>query len=153
MKSGIYKTFGFVFLLTVLLCGNAFAQNSAPETTAKEFYKWYITEIAANREPRKNKTKFAKYVSKRLNKWMNSKAYEEYGADYIIDAQDFNAAWANGISTTKAVIKGNTAVFKVSFKPPPGSVEGDWNYSVRVKFVKEDGVWKIDSVNNRALLS
>lgn len=153
MKNHFYKYIGFAFLLSLLFCADVSAQNASPEATAKEFYKWYLTEIAANRNPHENKTKFSKYVSKRLYKWMTSKAYEEYGADYIIDAQDFNEAWANGISTTKAVIKGNTATFKVNFTPPKGSVQGDWNYSVRVKMVKENGAWKVDSVNNRALIS
>ena len=87
MKNRFYKYFGFAFLLAFLMCGNAFAQSAkTPEATAKEFYKWYLTELNASREPRAQKSEMAKYVSKRLYKWMMSKAYEEYGADCIIDA-------------------------------------------------------------------
>ncbi|HQU82527.1 MAG TPA: DUF3828 domain-containing protein [Pyrinomonadaceae bacterium] len=153
MKTGIYKTFGFAFLLTILLCGNALAQSSTPETTAKEFYKWYLGELNASREPRENKTEMSKYVSKRLYKWISSKAYEEYGADYIIDGQDYNEDWVNGITTTKAVIKGNRATFKIMLTPPKGSQNRDFQQTLSIKMLKENGAWKIDSVNNRALLS
>jgi len=153
MKNKIYKTFGFTFLLAILLCGNAFAQSSSPEATAKEFYKWYLTELNAMREPRDNKTEMKKYVSKRLYNWMISKSYEEYGADYIIDGQDYNEDWWKGITTTKAVIKGNTATFKITLTPPKGSPNGDWKHTLSLKLVKESGAWKIDRVNNRALLT
>ncbi|MCD9186104.1 MAG: YbjP/YqhG family protein [Pyrinomonadaceae bacterium] len=153
MKKGFYKYIGFTFLLAVLLCGNAFAQSSSPEATAKEFYKWYLTELNASREPRDQKAEMTKYVSKRLYKWMSSKAYEEYGADYIIDGQDYNEDWVKGITTTKAVVKGNTATFKIMLTPPKGSENSTWKHTLSLKLVKENGTWKIDSVNNRALLS
>lgn len=153
MKNKIYKHFGFAFLLAVLLSGTALAQSKTPETSAKEFYKWYLTELNATREPRDNKMEMPKYVSKRLYKWLSSEAYVEYGADYIIDGQDYNEDWVKGITTTKAVIKGNTATFKIMLTPPKGSQNVDWKHTLSLKLVKENGIWKIDSVNNRALLS
>ncbi len=120
-----------------------------PEQAAKIFYGWYVKELAKEGNPRQRKAIVLKSVSKRLGKWMYSPAYEEYGADYIIDAQNFDESWQ--ISTTKAVIKGNTATLKVSLKSTKPKNEG-FSQTLRLKMVKENGEWKIDSVNNRKLV-
>ncbi len=93
--------------------GASFAKAAdTPEQTAKSFYKWYLAEL--NREggnPVKVKATVLKSISKRLGKFIYSPAYEEYGADYFIDAQDFDENWQ--VTTTRAVIKGNKAKLKV----------------------------------------
>ncbi len=91
MRSKItLKMLGSALLLFVLGSAGATAANTAdtPEQTAKSFYQWYLKEINANKSPRNKKDIFQKSVSKRLCKWIYSPAYEEYGADYFIDAQD-----------------------------------------------------------------
>ncbi len=121
-----------------------------PEQTAKSFYQWYLKEINANKSPRDKKDIFQKSVSKRLSKWIYSPAYEEYGADYFIDAQDLDENWQ--VTTTKAVIKGNNATLKVLLAAPKGK-KILFKQTLRIKMVKEGGAWKIDSVNNRELFA
>jgi hypothetical protein len=118
-----------------------------PEQTAKTFYQWYLRGL--NRENvRIDKKETLKYVSKRLGKWYISPAYQEYGADYFIDAQDLNEKWQ--VTTTKAVIKGNTATLKVILAVPKAK-KSDWTNTLAIKMIRENGAWKIDSVNNRKL--
>ena len=138
-------------LLLFVLAGvdSAFAKNApTPEQAAQNFYKWYLRELNASKNPFDQKQKMLQSVSKRLRKWIYSKAYEEYGADYFIDAQDFDNKWS--VTTSKAVIKENNATLKVTLATP-NAKKSDWKQTLLVKMVKENGVWKIDSVNERKL--
>ena len=144
------KLFNIALLLFFIGSFGATAKAAdSPEQTAKSFYQWYLKEISRENN-RINKKEVLKYVSKRLGKWYVSKAYEEYDADYFIDAQDFDDKWQ--VSTTTAVIKGNTATLKVLLAVPKAK-KSDWTNTLTIKMVKEDGAWKIDSVNNRKLIS
>jgi hypothetical protein len=91
------------------------------------------------------------FISTRLSRWVYSPSYAEYGADYFIDAQDWEQSWVNGISATRPVIKGSTATLRVQFDPAKGTTSGFGRRILPVKLVKEGGVWKIDKINNRAL--
>jgi hypothetical protein len=139
-----------VILFFIGSAGAASAQSAdAPEQAAKSFYQWYTKELfREGGNPIKNRKTVLKSVSKRLGKWLYSRAYEEYGADYIIDAQDYDNSWQ--VSTTKAVIKGNTASLKILLKSTRPKNEG-FSRTLPVKMVRENGEWKIDSVNNRSL--
>jgi len=83
-----------------------------------------------------------------LGKWIYSPAYEEYGANYFIDAQDLDENWQ--VAMTKAVIKESKATLKVLFAAPHGKLS-KFKQTLVIKMVKESGAWKIDSVNNREL--
>ena len=137
----------FIFLLGSLGATAAKAADT-PEETAKSFYAWYLKRIVANKSPRDDKATFQKSVSKRLSRWYYSPAYQEYGADYFIDAQDLDERWQ--VTTGKALIKGNTATVKVKLAVPKAG-KNDWAKNLIVKLVKEGGAWKIDSVNNQKL--
>jgi hypothetical protein len=140
------------FLLFFALHISAFGQVKSPDSVAKDFYKWYLTELNAEREPiRQNKTRMKSFISNRLSRWIYSSSYSEYGADYFIDAQDWEQSWVNGISATRPVIKGSTATLRVQFDPAKGTTSGFGRRILPVKLVKEGGVWKIDKINNRAL--
>jgi hypothetical protein len=141
-----------LFVFTLYTGGSA--QSLTPEQTAKDFYKWYLTELNAEREPiRDNKRLMLQKVSARLGKWLYSKAYEEYGADYILDAQDYEQSWANGISAAPAVTKGNASTVRLTLTPKKGTYSGFGVRKMNIKLVKENGVWMIDMVNNRKLIS
>jgi len=93
-------------LIVFTLYTGGSAQVVSPEQTAKDFYKWYLSELNAEREPiRDNKRLMLQKVSTRLGKWLYSTAYEEYGADYILDAQDYEQSWVNGISAAPAATR------------------------------------------------
>ncbi len=134
------------FAFLIFTSANYAQSASAPEQAAKDFYKWYLHELNADRFPvSQQKPQMLKVISRRLGKWIYSKAYEEYGADYFIDAQDWDENWENGIKTSKAAVKGNTATLKVIFF---SKQENFGNYTLNVKMVKETGIWKIDRVSS-----
>jgi len=146
-----FKVLSFGLLLFVLGSAGATAAKATdtPEQTAKNFYKWYLTGL--NREggsPVEEKATVLKSVSKRLGKFIYSPAYEEHGADYFIDAQDFDENWQ--VTTTRAIIKGNKPTLKVLFAAPRGK-PSKFKQTLQIKMMKEGGAWKIDSVNNRKL--
>ncbi len=142
--------------LLLFFVGNfaaAVKAESTPEQTAKNFYQFYLKETTgafSDTGSEINKKKVSSYLSKRLVKWYQSQAYEDYGADYFFDAQDYDDKWQ--VSTTNGLIKGNTATLKIVLAVPKAK-KSDWTNTLTIKMVKEDGAWKIDSVNNRKLTS
>ncbi len=146
------KTLILGFLITMALAASAGAQTKAPDQAAKEFYKWYLTELNAERYPiRQNKPRMLRAVSKRLGQWIYSPAYSEYGADYFIDAQDWERTWVSGISATRPVVNGTTATLSIKLEPAKGVYSGFGRRTLAVKMVKEAGSWKMDNINNRKL--
>ncbi|HLM61334.1 MAG TPA: DUF3828 domain-containing protein [Pyrinomonadaceae bacterium] len=133
-----------LFFIGSLGASTAEAQTT-PEQTVKTFYEWYVKEL--NREggnPIDNKQMLAKYVSSRVIKQINAwRAAEEYDADYFINAQDFDESWR--VSTTKAVITGNTATLKVMLKSSKPKNQG-FSQNLVVKLIKANNAWKIDNV-------
>jgi hypothetical protein len=132
---------------------NVWAQASPPEQAAKNFYKWYLTELNADRYPiTRNKRLMLQKVSTRLGKWLYSKAYEEYGADYFIDAQDWERTWVSGITASDTRVSGNSANLKITLRPRKSSRSPFGMRVLHIKMVKENAVWKIDTVENRKLI-
>ena len=145
-----YKSFALGLLLSLCLFGNAFGQaEQSPEQTAKEFYKWYLTQLNSERYPiQQQKTQILKRVSRRLGKWLYSPEYEEYGADYFLSAQDWDKNWVKGITTSKALIKGNNATLRLTLAAPKGAETNFGRHTLAIKLIKEGNTWKIDRVNN-----
>ena len=144
------RLIGFALLLFFIgiIGANVTKAADTAEQATKSFYGWYLKQVIANKNANDKKEIIQKYVSKRLSRWYFSPAYEEYGADYFIDAQDLDENWQ--VTTSKAVIKGNTATLKVKLAAPNAGKDG-WTQNLTVKLVKEAGAWKIDSVNNRKI--
>lgn len=139
---------GKVIIFALLLFVGASVAKAAetPEQATKSFYAWYIKEISreSGGNPFGQKKTLGRYVSKRLIKSIEKQmAAEEYDVDYFINAQDFDEKWQ--ATTTKAVIKGNTATLKVTLAAPRAK-KTDWTQMLSLKLIKEDGAWKIDSV-------
>ncbi|HUR98644.1 MAG TPA: DUF3828 domain-containing protein [Pyrinomonadaceae bacterium] len=146
------KRFLLVLLVFSVLHVSAGAQVKAPEAVAKDFYKWYLTELNAEHEPiLQNKKRMLAFISTRLGRWVYSSSYSEYGADYFIDAQDWEHSWVNGISATAPVIKGTNATLRIQLTPAKNAESGFGRRVLPIKLVKEGGVWKIDMINNRKL--
>jgi hypothetical protein len=142
-------SFALVLLIIGSISAKAAKADNTPEQAAQSFYRWYLKELSREGgNPIKQKSIVLKSVSKRLGKWIYSPAYSQYGADYIIDAQDFDENW--DATPTKAVVKGNVATFKVMLAPPKGK-KSNFTQTLAIKMVRENGAWKIDSVNNRKL--
>lgn len=132
----------FAFDFTNAARANA---TATPEQTVKSFYTWYLGELNGERNPFKQKQKMLGFVSRRLGKWIYSKDYSEYGADYFISAQDFDGNWTPFVS--KAAVSGNKASLKLVLDAPKGK-KANWKQNLTVKMIKENGVWKIDEVIN-----
>ena len=146
------KLFLFVFLLFALIPVSAAGQATRPDEVAKEFYKWYLSELNLERHPiSQNKTRMRRYISARLARWIYSPAYSEYGADYFIDAQDWERTWADRVSAMPPVVKGAVATVRIQLDPAKGVFSGFGRRTLPVRLVKEGGSWKIDLVNNRQL--
>lgn len=131
--------------------GHAFGQaNSGPAETSKSFYKWYLHELNAERNPTDNKAKMRTFISDRLARWIRSKAYEDYGADYFIDAQDFAKEWENNIQVSNVVTRAGTATLRVTLvEPKSGNAPGMGNKVLDLKLLKERGLWKIDRIKGK----
>lgn len=134
-------------LLLLFVLGNANAAFAkavpTPEQTAVTFYKWYLQMSNANKNPIDQKQRLLGFLSKKLGKWIYSKEYEEYGADYFLNAQDWDEKWS--ATTSKAVIKGNVAALKVMLAAPKAK-KSDWKQNLTLRMVRENGVWKIDDI-------
>jgi hypothetical protein len=140
------KRSALISIMVMAVFGAVHAQSSAPEVATRDFYRWYIGELNADRYPiDKNKREIRKHVSVRLARWLFSPAYREYGADYFLDAQDFDAEWARTVQASGGVIKGSTATAVLTF---PKSKNFDRKV-VSISLVREAGAWKIDKVRGR----
>jgi hypothetical protein len=143
------------FLLITLLSMNvgASAQEVSPEQAAKSFYEWYLKESNASRFPiRDDKAQMRARASTRLTRWLFSKAYEEYGADYFLDAQDYDENWVNHVSARRISLRSPKATVRITMSVPKGTQSGFGTRNLTIGLVKEAGAWKIDSVNNRPLV-
>ena len=153
-RKNINKAIPGLFIL-FLIFGNVnsvFAKAvETPEQSATSFYKWYMNALNQNRDPRtRQKRKLLSFLSKRFGKWVYSIPDEEYGADVFIDAQDFDEEWARSVSSSKAVVRGNNASLTITlgvFENGRQS-KGIGKHILRLKMVKEDGLWKIDHIND-----
>jgi uncharacterized protein YozE (UPF0346 family) len=148
------KLFLFVLVIAAfsLFFSSSAEAQTTPEQAGKTFYQWYLGQLNAQREPiRDNKKQMLAKVSQRLGRWLYSNAYEEYGADYLIDAQDFDENWAKNVAVTRVSLHGKKATVKVILSVPKGTASGFSTHTLTVRLVSETGAWKIDSVNNRAL--
>lgn len=151
------KRLNFLLLALVVsisLFGAPASAQSTPEESAKSFYRWYLGELTAKREPvRDNKRQMLGKISTRLGRWIYSPSYEEYGADYFIDAQDFDENWAKYVTATRVSWNRKKAVVKVKLSVPKGTSSGFGTRFLTIGLVLESTpVWKIDSINNRPLL-
>ena len=132
----------------LMLSPAAASAQTSPEQTLKTFYKWYLHEMNADRFPRRTSPKVDAAASARLRRWFRTKEGREWDADYFVDAQDFDPKWENAISTSKAVVSGNTATVTVTLGSRATKAAGGWDpHTLKIKMVKESGGWKIDHVN------
>ena len=75
--------------------------SASPESTVERFYRWYIGNLKKHVEPRKDRsTEMRQFVTARLMSQLGRKrGVEEPDADYFLDAQDYDDAWEDRIST------------------------------------------------------
>ena len=140
------KRMTFILFAALVCFATANAQTQTPAAAAQSFYRWYVAELNAEHDPiTKRRAEMRKRVSARLAKWLGSKAYEEYDADYFLDAQDYEEGWATTATAAPGKTTGNTATVTVTLPKSrnfPRKV-------MTVTMVREAGAWKIDKVKGR----
>jgi hypothetical protein len=122
---------------------SSFAKDPLPEETATlQFYRWYMKELVARREPldegRKAIDQFiGKDLHRKLDAWAKAQSLD---SDYFIKAQDFSDTWADNISVRATERIGNEATVVASLQ------DRDLSTKVAVQLKKVNGHWKIVGV-------
>ncbi len=120
----------------------ASASSTTPESTAVEFYRWYIKTLTLNEEPTEAERTMLRYVTKPL--WRSVKKEQltdNSGSDYFIKAQDYYDDWLDAISTTAARQEGGRAALFVTL-----GATAESTHRLAVDLLKERGTWKIHRV-------
>jgi hypothetical protein len=115
----------------------------SPEAVVKEFYRWYIHSISKGPDPfKQGKPTLRQYVTAKLIRGIErAEKTKGLDADYFIQSQEWDGDWEHTIKVSKAQIKGGTATVIVT-------VNALRYPRVRVSLVDENGVWKINKVEN-----
>lgn len=121
------------------------AQKLPPEASAAlQFNKWYISQILSGKEPIKNYEALSRYVTretisklKAMDK-LDPDEYDVPDVDMFIKAQGYDDDW--GIVSARA-LDYDAACMQVYI-----SFGKKRDHTVIDCMVKEDGVWKVESV-------
>src|SRR3954471_6892326 len=139
-------------IVTLLIVAAAFATGRAaepaatPEDCIRGFYRWYVTNLVANRDPMKQRKDIRRYASERLLKEIAKMKTGPDGldGDYFVDAQDFDPLWAKNISISNLQSHGDKSSAHVLLNGAKGMQK-----KLLVHLVKEGGTWKVDKVQGR----
>lgn len=145
------KSLASVFTLVIALgfCSGmraAESSDSNPSESLRSFYRWYVTELVANRNPMDNRKALRRFATERLLKEIDrmKKGPDGLDGDYFVDAQDFDALWAKNITVSDVKISGTKATARVLL-----AGKGDMRRRLQVSLVKDDSIWKVDKVKGQ----
>ena len=135
-----------LFALIPLVPTRAAEVSATPEECIRNFYRWYVTNLQANREPLKQRSEIRQYATERLLKELAKMKMGPDGlnADYFLDAQDFDPKWAKNISISGVQTQGDKSSAHVLLNASP-----EMQTKLVVHLVKEGGSWKVDKVQGR----
>jgi hypothetical protein len=119
------------------------ASDASPEDCIRNFYRWYVTNLVANRDPMKQRAEIKRYATERLLKEIDkmTKGPDGLDGDYFVDAQDFDPLWAKNISISAVKINGDKSSAHVLLDGAKGMRK-----KLTVFLVKDGGTWKVDKV-------
>jgi len=123
------------------------AESAAtPEDCIRNFYRWYVTNLVANRDPMKQRGEIRRYATERLLKEIDKmvKGPDGLDGDYFVDAQDFDPQWAKNISISPVQTHGDKSTALVHLNGSKGMRK-----TLFVHLAKEGGTWKVDKVQGR----
>ena len=123
------------------------AESAAtPEDCIRNFYRWYVTNLVANRDPMKQRGEIRRYATERLLKEIDKmvKGPDGLDGDYFVDAQDFDPLWAKNISISDVRTHGDKSTALVLLNGSKGMRK-----KLFVQLAKEGGTWKVDKVQGR----
>jgi hypothetical protein len=119
---------------------------ATPEDCIRNFYRWYVTNLVANRDPMKQRGELKRYVTERLLKEIDKmeKSPDGLDGDYFVDAQDFDPLWAKRISVSDVQTRGDKSKARVLLDGSKGMQK-----KLLVHLVKDGSTWKVDKVQGR----
>jgi hypothetical protein len=122
------------------------APESNPSESIRGFYRWYVNELIANRNPIDNRKELKRFATERLLKEIDrmKKGPDGLDGDYFVDAQDFDDLWAKNITVSDVKISGTKATAEVLL-----AGKSDMRRRLHVSLVKEGSVWKVDKVKGQ----
>ena len=123
------------------------AESAAtPEDCIRNFYRWYVANLVANRDPMKQRGEIRRYATERLLKEIGKmvKGPDGLDGDYFVDAQDFDPQWAKNISISDVQIYGDKSTALVHLDGSKGMRK-----KLFVHLAKGAGIWKVDKVQGR----
>ena len=126
--------------------GPAAESAATPEDCIRNFYRWYVTNLVANRDPMKQRGEIRRYATERLLKEIDKmvKGTDGLDGDYFVDAQDFDPQWAKNISISPVQTHGDKSTALVHLNGSKGMRK-----TLFVHLAKEGGTWKVDKVQGR----
>lgn len=130
-------------LLLTLACARTVA--ATPDETASRFYRWYLSELNADRDPfaGKGRDTLKRYVTSHLLRAIDRKRNSADGldADPFLSVQDWSKEWATTLLATREIGGGPVASVTIIMQ---SSDMG--NLRLRLRMKKKNGEWQIDSV-------
>ena len=140
-----------IFTLVVVLGFSSATKAAEPSTgnpsdSIRNFYRWYVTELIANRNPMENGKELKRFATERLLKEIDrmKKGPDGLDGDYFVDAQDFDELWAKNISISAVQTNGDKCNAHVLLNGSKGMRK-----KLIVHLAKEGGIWKVDKVKGR----
>jgi Protein of unknown function (DUF3828) len=134
-----------VNLVAAIIAGQIQAAETAatPEDCIRNFYRWYVTNLVANRDPLKQRNEIGRYATARLLKEIDKmvKGPDGLDGDYFTDAQDFDPQWAKNISISNVQTHGDKSSAHVLLNGAKGMRK-----KLVVQLAKKSGAWKVDKV-------
>jgi hypothetical protein len=120
---------------------------SHPAETIRGFYRWYVNELIADRQPIKDRAVMSRYISQRLWREIAENEKKPMGLDYdpFVSAQDFDYLWAKNVVVSNVRTEQGKATAEVLLK---GRTK-DMQRRLVLTLVNERGNWKIDRVEAR----
>jgi hypothetical protein len=119
------------------------ASTANPSDSIRGFYRWYVTELIANRQPLENRRELRRFASDRLINQIDKmkKGPDGLDSDYFLDAQDFDNLWAKNITISDLKVSGKNATAEVRLVG-----KGEMRRRLKVSLVSDGAAWKIDKV-------
>ena len=112
----------------------------------RSFYAWWGAQANKDGDALGNRAMIRAYSSRRLARWLYSPAYRDYDADYFFQAQDFDNDWDQA-RVRDVRVRGNVAHLLATLGSPQIKGKTMGERQLRLKMVKENGLWKIDTVD------
>ena len=121
------------------------SQTATPEDCIRNFYRWYVTNLVAKRDPMKQRSEIRHYATEHLLKQIDKMAKGPNGldGDYFVDAQDFDPLWAKNIAISEVRIRGDKSTAHVLLNGSKGMQK-----RLILQLVEEAGAWKVDKVES-----